>query len=365
MNIESLRLYQYRNYQNLTFSFQSNCIYCIHGKNAQGKTNLIESIYYLSHLHSFRTKGLESLIQTDKDMMMIEAKASVKNNKEDLKIVVSNQKKHLFRYQNPIKKYSDFVGIINAILFCPDDISLFHQSPKIRRNFVDMELIKLSKTYTSTLSHYQSLLKSRNIVLKQDVVDDHLLDVYTAQMIEDEKVIILQRKKFIQELMNNAKNLYPFFSKEKEVIDAKYMTFVNDFSNLDEEIGKSYENSISKDKMYRQTNVGIHRDDILFLMNGKPVQEVASQGQKRSFLLALKLGLSKMIFDKTGEYPILLLDDVFSELDDHRKKELLNKLPLNMQIFITTTEKMDRNWFRNRNVCFVEIENGIVKEVSR
>ncbi len=365
MNIESLKLYQYRNYQNITFSFQENCIYCIYGKNAQGKTNLIESIYFLSHLHSFRTNVLDTLIQHDKDRMMIETKAFSKKNREDLKIVVSNQKKHLFRFQNPVKKYSDFVGIINAILFCPDDISLFHLSPKNRRHFVDMELIKLSKTYTSTLSHYQSLLKSRNIVLKSENVDENLLNVYTTQMIEDEKIIIRQRQKFIQELIQNAKEVYPFFSNGKEDIDAQYLTFVKDFSNLDKEIGKSYENSLLKDKMYKQTNVGIHRDDVLFLLNQKPIYEVASQGQKRSFLLALKLGLSKMIYDKTGEYPILLLDDVFSELDEFRKKELLNKLPLNMQIFITTTEKINPSWFKNRNVCFIKIENGVVKEVSR
>ena len=364
MNIESLHLIHFRNYDNLMFSFQPNCIHCIYGKNAQGKTNLIESIYFLSHLHSFRTGILSSLIEENQESMMMETKAFVLDQREDLKIVVSNQKKHLFRYQNPIKKYSDFVGIINAVLFCPDDILLFQLSPKNRRRFIDMELIKLSKTYTLTLNHYQNLLKSRNMILKQDRIDDNLLQVYTSQMIEDEKIIILQRKQFIQNLIKYAQDWYPFFSDKEEKIDARYQTFIKDYEKIDEELKISYQNNWEKDKMYHQTNIGIHRDDVLFLMNGKAVNEESSQGQKRSFLLALKLGICQMIYEKKGEYPILLLDDVFSELDDVRKKELIKNLPINMQIFITTTEKIDRNWFQDRNICFMEIEKGIVKEVS-
>ena len=135
--------------------------------------------------------------------------------------------------------------------------------------------------------------------------------------------------------------------------------------DLKEKIVKSYENTILKDKKYKQTNIGIHRDDIQFLLNGEDVSEVASQGQKRSFLLALKLGLSQMVFEKTGQYPILLLDDVFSELDEFRKRELIRILPKQMQIFITTVEKIDLSWFKNRNVLFYEVENGFVKEVSQ
>ncbi|MDD7280473.1 DNA replication/repair protein RecF [Floccifex sp.] len=364
MNIKSLRLIHFRNFDNVEFNFKENCIHCFYGKNAQGKTNLIESIYFLSHLHSFRTNTLSSMVMDSQDQMLVQAKIESNHSMSDLKVVVSNQKKHLFHNNNSIKKYSDFVGILNAISFCPDDIMLFSAPKKVRRNFIDMELIKLSKKYTFTLSRYNRTLKNRNMALKQNELDVDLIDVYTSQMIEDEVVIIKQRNSFINSLMAYANRLYPFFSREKEKMSANYITFV-DIDNIEENIRKSYENTFDKDCLYKMTNVGIHRDDIQFLLNGKDINEVASQGQKRSYLLAMKLGLAQMVYEKTNQYPILLLDDVFSELDPYRKKELIHILPKNMQIFITTVEKVDASWFKNRSVQFYEVQNGMVKEVTQ
>lgn len=365
MNIKSLRLIHFRNYENVEFNFKENCIHCFYGKNAQGKTNLIESIYFLSHLHSFRTHSLDSLIKESYHQMLIEAKVESGHTLSKVKVVVCDQKKHLFHNDNPIKKYSDFVGIVNAISFCPDDILLFSAPKKIRRNFIDMELIKLSKKYTFTLSRYNRYLKNRNIALKQEKIDKDLIDVYTSQMIEDEIVIMKQRKNFIKNLMEYSNRLYPFFSSQKEVLSAKYETFVDTSQDLKEQIVKSYENTYVKDCMYKATNMGIHRDDIQFLLNDKNINEMASQGQKRSYLLAMKLGLAQMVYEKTNQYPILLLDDVFSELDTNRKKELIQILPENMQIFITSAEEMDPSLFKNRKVKFYKVNNGFAKEVSQ
>lgn len=364
MNVNQLNLIHFRNYENTSFSFEPNCIHYLCGKNAQGKTNLIEAIYFLSHLHSFRTNQLSSLVMHENESLIIDASIETNKRNEQLRVVVSDQKKHLFRFLNPVSKYSDFVGIVNAILFCPDDMMIFTQSPKNRRRFIDMELIKLSKTYTSTLSHYQRLLKERNLALKQTKINLDLIDIYTTQMIEDEKIIILQRKHFIEDLILKAKEIYPFFSDEKEVIDAKYETFVSMDKDLDEELKKAYEKTLSKDQQYRQTSIGIHKDDIQFILNGSNINDVASQGQKRSYLLALKLGLAQIIYEKSHQYPILLLDDVFSELDNTRKRQLIERLPKNMQIFITTTEEIDINWFKDRSVKLYEIEKGSIKEVD-
>ena len=362
MNLRQLSLINYRNYEKASFQFEPSSIYCLIGKNAQGKTNLIEAIYYLSHLRSFRTNLTQSLIQENKDYFRIEA--SIENNQrtQNLSIILSEKKKHLFLYNNPVNRYSDFVGIVNAILFCPDDLMLFHQSPRNRRHFIDMELIKLSHTYTQTLSHFQKILRNRNRLLKEDVVDNALLEIYTDQMIQDECIIMKQRSEFIHQLITNAKDLYPFFSDKEEEIDAKYLTFVDDFDK--ETLKEMYLRSEFKDKKYRQTNLGIHKDDIEFLLNGQRIAEIASQGQKRSFLLALKLALVQIIKDKTNQYPILLLDDVFSELDASRKEQLVRHLPKEMQIFITTTEPMDLTWFESRSVHFYEIENGHIQEVK-
>lgn len=363
MNVEKLTCIHFRNYEFMSFSFASDCIHFFYGKNAQGKTNLIEAIYFLSHLRSFRTNQLSSMVMDGHDNFCVQASIESCHRKEELKVVVNNQKKHLFRFDNPVKKYSDFIGIENAILFCPDDLNLFSQSPKYRRRFVDMELMKISKTYTNTLSKYQKLLKERNQTLKSDKVDSFLLDIYLDQMIETQIVIIQQRNQFILELMDKARELYPFFSDKEERIDAKYETFIELEGDMRVHMKETYKKYLNRELLYHQTLIGVHRDDIVFELNGKNVNEIASQGQKRSFLLALKLGLTQILFEKTKQYPILLLDDVFSELDDTRKIQLLNRLPRNMQIFITTTEKIDREW--NRPVRFYDIENGKIKEALR
>ena len=348
MNVEKLTCFHFRNYESMSFSFAPNCIHFLYGKNAQGKTNLIEAIYFMSHLRSFRTNQLTSMTMHNCDAFYIQTVIESNHRKEELKVVVDHQKKHLFRFQNPVKKYSEFIGIENAILFCPDDLSLFTQSPKVRRRFIDMELIKLSKTYTSTLSSYQKILKQRNQALKQGNVDDFLIQIYLEQMIEAQAIIIKQRSEFICELMKKARELYPFFSKDKEFVDAKYETFIPVDEDMKNHMKDAYAKVQNKEKQYHQTLIGIHRDDILFELNGNPVSEVASQGQKRSFLLALKLGLAQIIYEKSGQYPILLLDDVFSELDEFRKIALIEKLPQDMQIFIKTTEKLRRSTDESR-----------------
>ena len=363
MNLQKLELVHFRNYERSSYQFEPACVHCLYGNNAQGKTNIIEAIYFLSHLRSFRTSHIDSLTMHQKEWMSISAWIESHGHNEQLKIVVSQKKKHLFVYQDPVRRYSDFIGKVNAILFCPDDMLLFQQSPRSRRRFIDMELMKLSHTYTATLSHFQSLLKQRNRLLKQDVLDDLLLNTLTEQMIQDEEIIISQRAKFVKEWMDQSRSLYPFFSEQKERIDAHYQTFVK-WDHLQENLKMAYEKSLERDKQYRQTTFGIHKDDIVFLLNEKPLHEVGSQGQKRSFLLAMKLGLAQIIYEKTQQYPILLLDDVFSELDPIRQKQLIQPLPQSMQVFITSTEPIDKHWFGNRSVRFYHIEDGALREVQ-
>lgn len=361
MNLEQLNLSSFRNYDQLSLSFHPSSIHFLYGKNAQGKTNLIEAIYYLSYLRSFRTNQLNSLIKNDHQNFYLNALIESHDRKENIKVVVNDKKKYLYHFDDPVYKYSDFVGILNAILFCPDDLMLFNQSPKYRRRFIDMEMIKISRSYTATLSHAQKLLKQRNVALKKHPLDETLTSIYLDQLIDDEVIIIRQRSQFICSLMNYAKRFYPYFSNE--AIDARYDTFVDIDDDLKEKIRIAHDKVFEKEKLYQQTLVGIHRDDICFLLNGKPVNEVCSQGQKRSFLLALKLGLTQMIYEKTRQYPVLLLDDVFSELDHERRTNLLKVLPEHMQIFITMTDRSNINM--KRSYYFYEVEQGKIKEVAK
>lgn len=360
MNIKKLKFYHFRNYDKASFSFEKNAVHVLQGKNAQGKTNIVEGIYFLSLLRSFRTNKTVNMIRHGQSSFVIEAEVETKGRVEELKAAVSGTKKQLFRFNDPVARYSEFVGTVNAVLFCPDDMTLFSDSPAARRKFIDMELIKLSRSYTATLSHYQKLLKERNQALKQPYPDQTLIGIYTKQMITDQKIIIRQRAAFVKDLMEKAQKLYPFFSGGEEKIDAIYETFAKE-EDTETAMEKMYAKTLERDIQYKNTQIGIHKDDFLFLLNGMPVVQIASQGQKRSALLSLKLGLAQIIYEKDGQYPILLLDDVFSELDQDRRKKLIEMLPHEMQIFITSAEPIPKDWF-DRPVKFYEIENGTVKE---
>ena len=364
MNIKYIQLQSFRNYKKSSFSFEENAIHCLIGKNAQGKTNFIESIYFLSHLHSFRTHQMHDLITSQEEWMKIEATIETHQYDEKVKVLVSENQRLLFHYDDPVRKFSDFVGIVNAILFCPDDMLLFKGSPRQRRRMIDMELIKLSHTYTITLSHYQKVLKERNAALKQNHVDSIYIQTLTDQLIQDQMIIMKQRYSFVNRLYKQMVKLYPFFSLEKETIRLEYQTFVDMKQDLQSQMKQAYELSFEKDCKYKQTTLGIHKDDVLFLFDDKLMSQVASQGQKRSFLLAMKLGLSNIIYETKKEYPILLLDDVFSELDTQRRQQLIEHLPQSMQIFITTTEKIEPEWFGNRKFHIYQVQQGSLKEVS-
>ena len=363
MNVRQLELRYFRNYEKIKCDFYPNCIHVLTGKNAQGKTNLIESIYYLSHLRSFRTQSQSRLIKDDHDFFMIRSVMESHQRKEEVRIVGYEHEKHLYRFNDPVHRYSDFIGNINAVLFCPDDLSLFNQSPKMRRRFLDMELIKLSKKYTWTLNHYQKLLRQRNMILKKEKIDDVLLETLTEQMIEDQVIILNQRVSFLENLMEKTKKFYSYFTSEKEDIGGQYLTFIG-LENIRENLKNAYVRSFHRDKMYKQTHLGIHKDDIDFHMNGVSLKDIASQGQKRSFLISLKLALCQIIYEKQKEYPILLLDDVFSELDENRSQKLISILPKTMQVFITMTERVNMDWFRNHETKIYQIEKGHLKEVN-
>jgi DNA replication and repair protein RecF len=357
MNINELTLYHFRNYTQSSFSFSSNCIHILAGQNAQGKTNIVEAIYFLAHLRSFRTSSLSNLIQNGEESFILEAEVESLERTEKLKTVVAEKKKNLYRFNNPVHTYSSFVGLCNAILFCPDDMMLFASGPKERRKFIDMELAKLDPKYTSSLSSYQKLLKLKNAALKMERIDKSLVDIYTSQMIELQEYLIPARAEFIAQISLKANELYPFFCEKKEEIELEYKTFVNLDSNLNESLKQICASVREKEFFSRTSAVGVHKDDVIFKLNARPVLEAASQGQKRSLLLSVKLALAQIIFEKSGQYPILLLDDVFSELDSTRKKQLLEKLPLNMQIFITTTEEPDLSVF-DRAVKLYHVEDG-------
>lgn len=359
MNVQELKIHHFRNYPEASFSFEPGAIHVFYGENAQGKTNILESIYYLSHLRSFRTSKTTAMIAHDQKQARIESQIENKGRRETLSVSLGTSGKSQELFHSSVKA-SDFIGHCNAILFCPDDLSLFSASPKNRRSFMDLEMVKLSRSYTTYLSRYQKLLKARNQALKSYPVDDNLIEVYTQQMIEVQSILIHQRSEFIKKLEKLSQQALQTFS-DTEKLQIRYKGPVSSEGDISQKLQEAYQKSRSRDYQTKTTTVGIHKDDVEFIFNGHPLIQNASQGQKRTVLLAVKLGLAEMIREKSGQYPILLLDDVFSELDPARKRKFIHLLPQGMQIFITSAEAVSPSWF-DRETRFYTVRHGEVKE---
>ena len=364
MILKKMRIHQFRNYEDQTLLFDQGIQY-ITGRNAQGKTNLLEAILYLSTTRSHRVNDDEELIKENRDFFLIDGTLEKGNRKMELRIHVSKEGKNLFIYQSPIRKVSDFVGTCNAVMFCPDDLTLFQAAPRVRRRFIDMELSKMSKSYMNALTTANRLLKERNAALKQDTVNREYVEVIDDQFIGLQILIMKQRKKFLDELIACGKNFYEELSQDHSELAYTYVSGIpygEDEAAMKQLLREKYEKNWIRDCMMKQTLTGFHKDDVLFTINGKEMSAYASQGQKRSALLALKLGIVFMNKEITGEYPILLLDDVFSELDEYRRKKLLEVLPSEVQIFITATDRYSIPPVCGKKITDWHVEHGTVKK---
>ncbi len=361
MILRRLRLRNFRNYTDCIFDFHEG-INCILGKNAQGKTNLLESIYYLSTTRSHRISDDADLICKEAEFFGIEAVLEKQGRKEELRIHVSANGKNLSVFRNPVKKVSDFIGICNAVMFCPDDMFLFNAQPRVRRRFMDIELGKLSKSYMAKLNEYTKLLKERNAVLKNENFSMDYLEVLNEQMAGLQAVLLKQRVQFMSDLLTLSSQFYQALSSDDTTLSLAYISSVD--TNQEETVLKQcfmerYHANFERDRFMKSTSSGIHKDDFTILINGKDAADYASQGQKRTILLAMKVGIVMMITSLKKEPPILLLDDVFSELDQVRREKLLNLLPKNLQIFISATE-LENNAY-GRKLSIYTIEHGKLK----
>lgn len=365
MILQKLHLVHYRNYENHTFEFCNGINYIV-GKNAQGKTNLLESIYYCSTTKTHRNVEDVCCITEGYDSFKIDALLLKKNRKVDLTAIYSKSGKNLYLYRNPVKRVSDFIGFMNAVIFSPNDMNLFSAQPKVRRRFMDIELSKCSKTYMGKLNEFYRVLKQRNAYLKMDKVDETYLCILDEKCAELESILLMQRYKFLRDLSEISNEFYKCLSKDNTEILIEYKTFVkiDEPDKMKNEILKVYRENRQRDLFLKTTDKGIHKDDFVLMMNGKNAEEYASQGQKRTILLALKVGIVKLIEKIIQDEPILLLDDVFSELDETRRRTLLELLPKELQIFISTTEMIDENFDRPIQTILIEDGKEIKEELQ-
>lgn len=359
MIVRSLRLRNFRNYENAEVHFDPG-MNVLTGMNAQGKTNILESLVYLSLTRSHRISDDRKLIRHDAPFADIKCVFTDERDKE-IEAVIHPKGKTLFVYHQPVKKSSEFIGLLNVILFAPDDLRIFNDQPRDRRRMMNQEITKVSVEYLLSLNRFQNFLKERNLLLKQQRIDDIYLRILDEQMSEAEEYIIRERKEFIDMINLHIGKFYYALSSENADLKVVYKCA------LEEDISKQnlirkHEESRKKDLEYRVTNFGIHHEDILFMMNDRNLVQTASQGQKRMALLAFKLSLMKYIEAKTRKKPVLLLDDVLSELDTEKQKRLLKLVSEPYQCLITATELPE--FIRHIPMKQFRVENGSITEIT-
>ncbi|MFB1081511.1 DNA replication/repair protein RecF [Jeotgalibacillus sp. JSM ZJ347] len=372
MHIEQLTLTHYRNYDGLTLKFDNN-VNVILGENAQGKTNVMESIYVLAMAKSHRTSNDKDLIQWNEEYAKIEGRVMKQHGALPLELVISKKGKKAKVNHLEQSKLSRYVGHMNVVMFAPEDLHLVKGSPQVRRRFIDMEIGQVSAVYLHDSSLYQKILLQRNHYLKQlqarKQTDQTMLDVLTDQFVEMAAKIVVRRFQYLKLLQEWAEPIHKGISRGLETLEVVYKPSVQVTAEQRqqevEEVFREKLASVRQREIERGvTLAGPHRDDLQFLVNGHDVQTFGSQGQQRTTALSIKLAEIELIHAEIGEYPILLLDDVLSELDDYRQSHLLNTIQGKVQTFVTTTsvEGIDHQTL-NEATTFV-VEDGVMKKTE-
>ena len=361
MIIKSIELKNFRNYKQLKIDFDS-ATNILFGDNAQGKTNVLESAYV-----SATTKSHKG--SRDKDMILFgeeeaHIRTTVCRRDQDYQINIhlkKNRSKGIAINQIPIKKASELFGILNIVFFSPEDLNIIKDGPAARRRFIDLELCQLDKIYLSDLTAYNKVLTQRNALLKDLAFRPNLRDtlpVWDEQLVTYGKKIILSRRAFIGKLHAVVQEIHSSLSGNREILTLKYEPSVSDLL-FEEELFRSLE----RDKKLCQTTIGPHRDDISFLLGNVDIRKFGSQGQQRTAALSLKLSEIELVKQTIGDTPVLLLDDVLSELDSNRQNYLLNSIH-DIQTIITCTglDEFVKNSFQIHRIF--EVKDGHVSQKS-
>lgn len=349
MELESLTLKNYRNYGDLTLEF-SDGVNVFLGENAQGKTNLLESIYVLALARSHRTSSDKDLIQWSEKEATISGRVKRAISDTPLSLNFSNKGKKARVNHLEQSKLSQYIGQLNVILFAPEDLELVKGAPSVRRRFIDMEFGQMNPLYLYNTTQYKRILKERNAYLKRlqlkQTTDTVFLDVLSEQLVNVGAQILLARESFLKKLEQAAQPIHAEISDQRETLHLVYNSSVN-FDEKDDLAGvtATFEAALLKQRareiMMGSTLLGPHRDDLQFIVNDNDVAVFGSQGQQRTTALAVKLAEIDLMQQETGEYPVLLLDDVLSELDANRQTHLLLAIQDKVQTFITAPSLTD------------------------
>lgn len=369
MFLKNIKIQNFRNYKLLNVDFY-NGINIIYGKNGQGKTNLLEAIYVLSITKSHKSFIDTKLIRENEIFFKIKGLLNTSNINKKLEIHMTEKNKEL-KIDDIIKnKLSDYTSIMNVIIFYPEDLEIIKGSPILRRKYINTQLSQIDNNYLDILNEYNKLLKMRNDYLKQ--INNNIHNQIYLKTLNDyyvKKSILLykMRKKYIEKVNEKISDIYFDISGLKN-LKVKYKSNIDfDYKNNDDLYNKiinKIESVTDAEKKFKTTLVGPNRDDFEFYIDNKNIKLFGSQGQQRMAILAFKLAEIEIFKNVKNEYPILLLDDVFSELDKIKKNNLLKYINNNVQTFITTTDLTSiSKKLRNKAKLF-EIESGNIKKIE-
>ena len=365
MFLKNLQLNQFKNHKESRFIFDK-AVNCFVGDNGSGKTNILDAIYYLSNTKSYFNHIDYKNIKFDENYFMIKGSFIKDENVSEIQCNFKNgEPKKIQKNKKKYLRFSEHIGQFPTIIISPTDTNLITEGSEVRRKYLDISIAQYKQTYLQSLINYNKLIKQRNALLKQfderNYFDDISLETYDEKLIEIGNIIYQEKKNFLVELTPVFNKYYLEISNSKEIVNLEYKSQLNDdtFSNL---LFKSR----TKDRISRSTQVGIHKDDIIFTMNNHPVKTTGSQGQQKSFLIALKLAQFEFIKKKIGFNPILLLDDIFDKLDDHRILKLISFVNKKVfgQVFITDTHKERSEAILNKAKIIFDIFNIKNGEVS-
>ena len=369
MRIKRLKVENFRNLENLDIEF-SEGVNIIYGNNAQGKTNIIESIYIFSFGKSFRANKDIELLKFDKEYFLSNIEIMKKDRELEMDFgfdKISNKK--MIKVNGVIqKKISDIIGKLNVVVFKPEDIKIVTDAPSVRRKYIDYLISSISKGYLENITKYKKVLEERNNLLKEIKIklkgnrvleknDEDFLDVYDKLLSKLNCEIYNERKRVIEKLNNYIYGIHLKLTENyinNEKLHIKYV------SNVEEDIQKMYNDLIKSrlnDINKGYTSFGIHRDDYIISINSLDVSIYGSQGQKKSSIISLKLSELKVIEEVIGEKPVLLLDDYMSELDERRRLKFLDIIE-DIQIIITTTHKISIDGKEN---IYFYVDNGKIE----
>lgn len=362
MIVEELKVINYRNYEQMHLKFHPRLNVFI-GNNAQGKTNLLEAIYLCSAGKSFRTNRDQELINMSKKQAYVNVKVNKVNTNANIEVRLNmDRKKDIKVNKIPLIKLGELLGNLNVVLFSPEDLKLIKEGPSERRKFMDREICQISTKYYYTLGQYNKILQHRNKLLKYNKGKILDIEVWDEQLSSTGALLMFYRKNFMKKISLLGKLMHRKITEYGETLEVIYEPNVNikyddEVSHIKEKILQKLKETFNTDIQRRLTTSGPHRDDMILKINNLDVKTYGSQGQQRTAVLSLKLAELELVKGEVGEYPILLLDDVMSELDIKRQSYLVNNLK-NVQTFITTTMMDNLKDVRQDNRSIFTVSNG-------